>query len=318
MKHINLLKYKIFSKFNNLSRLINIKISKIRPSSYPYLSGDTFRLMSDFIIETEKDLITFVGGNSEGRRIIFMSASFIDSFGIKKILIYLESLNATHLKNATLIIHNGDRIPKMESLKILAKFFNKIFSVNLIEEYKNIYPIPIGIENLHYLKNGSLNYFQDYKKHKFEKKINKDYVVFSCFNINTNYEIRSQVRNALNKSRFTKIFTSLSTSNYYHGLARSLFSISPPGNGMDCHRTWEAIYFESVPVILSGTLHQELIKNLPIISVNSYSEFLKKSDEELIDIYYKLMKNKNTDMAYFDFWARKIKNQIIPIQNITE
>jgi hypothetical protein len=32
-------------------------------------------------------------------------------------------------------------------------------------------------------------------------------------------------------------------------LSNSQFVLSPPGNGADCHRTWEAIYLGAIPIV---------------------------------------------------------------------
>ena len=47
------------------------------------------------------------------------------------------------------------------------------------------------------------------------------------------------------------------------------FILSPPGTGIDCHRTWEAVLVGVIPIVLSSTLN-ELYYDLPIVVVDTY------------------------------------------------
>jgi hypothetical protein len=55
--------------------------------------------------------------------------------------------------------------------------------------------------------------------------------------------------------------------------------LSPRGYGMDCHRTWEALYLDVIPIIWHSTL-DSLYQNLPVIIIKDWSdineEFLRK------------------------------------------
>ena len=48
--------------------------------------------------------------------------------------------------------------------------------------------------------------------------------------------------------------------------------MSPPGNGVDCHRTWEAIALGAVPVVLRSALASTLVDAAPIVAVTSWEE----------------------------------------------
>jgi hypothetical protein len=60
--------------------------------------------------------------------------------------------------------------------------------------------------------------------------------------------------------------------------------LSPPGNGIDCHRTWEALYLHIIPIVWHSTL-DSLYENLPIIIINDLNEineeFLRKKLHEI-------------------------------------
>ncbi len=60
--------------------------------------------------------------------------------------------------------------------------------------------------------------------------------------------------------------------------------LSPSGGGPDCHRTWEALYLDAIPIVWHSTL-DSLYTNLPIIVIKDWSEineeFLRKKLYEI-------------------------------------
>jgi hypothetical protein len=59
---------------------------------------------------------------------------------------------------------------------------------------------------------------------------------------------------------------------YLRGLARSYFTVSPRGNGIDCHRTWEALYLRSIPIVTRSAI-TERHRDLPLIVLDDWAEF---------------------------------------------
>ena len=83
------------------------------------------------------------------------------------------------------------------------------------------------------------------------------------------------------------------------------FVISPHGGGLDCHRTWEAIYLGCVPVVLRSSLSEEFTTNLPILAVDHWSDFFNLSGEQKL-IAYKQLRNRSTKLAFADEWRRRL------------
>jgi hypothetical protein len=301
------IKFKIKQKLVNYFGLNKTSLTSIRPSSYPFISGDTFRSISDYVIESKVDLKNFChnGYNNPRIKIVFLSAGLISQLQEKNLLYSFQSFGSL---DKVLVIHNGDYLPDDSFLIEIATIFSKVFCVNTQQLKNNIYPIPIGLENLHYIKNGITSNFFKYKNLDIQEKIKKKNLIFSSFNLDTNVSIRKRVFKDLNCSRFKLKNDFISHDEYLRKLSESFFCISPPGNGFDCHRTWEAIYLGAVPVVLKGFLAQEFIKSLPIIEVQSYEDFLSKSDKELLGMYTFVKDNKKSDMAYFYYWQNLISN----------
>jgi hypothetical protein len=92
----------------------------------------------------------------------------------------------------------------------------------------------------------------------------------------------------------TRIDTWKMTANY-------AFVLSPYGNGMDCHRTWEALLLGSIPIIKTDALGA-LFKDLPVLIVQNWSDI----NQELLDNTIELFKNKEFNYAKLtlNYWNK--------------
>ena len=73
-----------------------------------------------------------------------------------------------------------------------------------------------------------------------------------------------------------------------HG--RYAFVISPPGHGMDCHRTWEALALGCIPITLAPTGSPEgwcnpLFKGLPVVVVRRWEEVTEEALHKWRDMH---------------------------------
>jgi hypothetical protein len=85
-------------------------------------------------------------------------------------------------------------------------------------------------------------------------------------------------------------------------MSKCKFVISPPGNGIDCHRTWESLYMGCIPVVIKNDIYKNW--NLPIIQLNDYSELTNDILDSFID------KDFNYDMLYMNYWEKIIKESL--------
>ena len=73
------------------------------------------------------------------------------------------------------------------------------------------------------------------------------------------------------------------TANW-NQISNFAFVISPAGNGIDCHRTWEALCLGSIPIIKRKGNFETLFRGLPVLFVNEWSDItetlLRKTIEE--------------------------------------
>jgi hypothetical protein len=94
------------------------------------------------------------------------------------------------------------------------------------------------------------------------------------------------------------------TANWLN-ITNFTFVLSPFGNGMDCHRTWETLCLGSIPIIRANNF-KELFEDLPVLIVNDWSEI----NQDLLN--NTIIKFKNTHFNYdklkLDYWINKIKS----------
>jgi hypothetical protein len=83
------------------------------------------------------------------------------------------------------------------------------------------------------------------------------------------------------------------------------FVLSPFGNGMDCHRTWESICLGSVPIVKAPNF-RKLFEDLPVLIVNNWSDITQELLENTIQDFK--TKTFNYDKIKLNYWVSKINN----------
>jgi hypothetical protein len=78
--------------------------------------------------------------------------------------------------------------------------------------------------------------------------------------------------------------------NYYRSISNAKYVLSPEGNGIDCHRTYEALLAGCVPIVEDNPLIREKYTELPVLYTKDYSDLaedtLQKKWEMMLDTKY--------------------------------
>jgi hypothetical protein len=86
------------------------------------------------------------------------------------------------------------------------------------------------------------------------------------------------------------------------------FVISPRGNGIDCHRTWELFLAGCIVITKTSSLDDMFITNLlPVVILKDWSELnCDDLDKKLEEWYQKYIQYTSIDNIYpkmdFDYW----------------
>jgi len=83
------------------------------------------------------------------------------------------------------------------------------------------------------------------------------------------------------------------------------FVASPHGNGLDCHRTWEALCLGCIPIVKTSIL-DELYVDLPVLIVKEWSNVSQKLLDETI-VKFKNM-TFNYEKLTLNYWKNKINS----------
>jgi hypothetical protein len=83
------------------------------------------------------------------------------------------------------------------------------------------------------------------------------------------------------------------------------FVLSPHGNGLDCHRTWEALCLGCIPIVKKSVI-DHLYEGLPVLIVDDWKEVtLTLLQETVTDFSTKTFQYSKLTL---DYWVEKIKS----------
>lgn len=267
-----------------------------REPAYPYVSGDGFRAFADHIFdETKKklDVSAIKSGDT-----IFIKGDMLRRFCMR----YQKTIKVPYI----LICHNSDENINATYVSYFDHpYLLACFAQNVDCDHPKLIPIPIGIQNRYNGRYGNPGLIE--KALRKTKGVERKYVV--CVNF-ANHFGRDYVLEKLEKLSNVIVYgvdqMQLGRKGYYSylcDLAEYQFVPSPFGNGRDCHRTWEALYMGSVPIVQSSYLNP-MYENLPIIVVDDWADL---SDEYLRETFDQLSsKTYNMDKLFMPYWINYI------------
>lgn len=268
---------------------------KERSSSYPYLSGDTWRFFCDWVLTEEEG---FDPKKVKRGDTIFVEYGRLKRFSrnyLKKIKhpFILITPNAENGSDGPL---PGPFTKLATSKKIAAWFLQNIDCA----PNKKLIPLPIGLANRIW-DHGDIEKLNQFIPIKQEKP---EIFAYVNFMVGTNLSRRGPCFEYFQQKSWVNVVSPKPFERYLEDLTKTVFVISPPGNGLDCHRTWEALLMNCYPVVMSTTLNP-LYENLPVVIVQNWSEvteeFLQKKMEEFQS------RTWSKEKLYADYWFQKVK-----------
>ncbi len=266
----------------------------IRPSSEPFISGDSFRKIANLV--WEKSTSHFELEDVKHGYVIFCEAELVSELETQ----ILSKLDVS----ITLILGNSDQNHD-DSYSYLNANPNieRIFAQNLVAEIDGFYPLPIGLENAWHANHGNISSFKRLSKVKLDRKSR----IMWTFSIHTNIAARSEAALDLLRITFADKFGAISSEDHRKLLLVYSFVASPPGNGLDTHRTWEAMYLGCVPIVLRSYMTEYFEKlGLPIWVIDTYSELDSFNQHDLAQKYEELKPRFDNRALWFDYWAKAI------------
>ena len=256
-------------ELTRIYRGIRRRVNRGKPlDSFPFLSGDSYLYSCEFYFRSGGlRKVPSMQGRNQKHNSLFVKVGDLDSF-----ILFLEENSNTHFSDFTLVLHNGDDAIPKDSLEALSFRFKRILAVNLLEETRICSPIPIGLENRNYFTNGIPTDFKKLLDSGLSATEDRTIMILEAFSVGTNRLEREACHRIASQLGATRL-SGATPVNYRKALSESKFVLSPAGNGFDCHRTWEALYLGSIPIVKRA--HWPFInKPLPVLIIDEWEDLL--------------------------------------------
>lgn len=214
-------------------------------------------------------------------------------------------------KKIILIIANSDYTVDDNTLINCPENVEHIFATNTTCYNDRVTPIPIGveIEELttrpgHGMINDGIFEKKPYLLGEIKSEINHiNNKIYCNFNINTNVNIRKPLLDFCINNQNYYVNGGLSYGGFVNEVNSNIATLSPRGNGIECIRTYEVLYLNSIPIVFGDAneykaINEKIYKNLPIVFLNNYDELnnfsyieqkiseVKNNSKETLDYYY--------------------------------
>ena len=237
----------------------------------------------------EKNNVNNINEINKERLIFITKIEYLNEF-YNKIVKFLKS-------KFVLITHYGDFNSgvhdKLLNHPLLIKWYGQNMSVISCKTQG----IPIGLENEYWKRTNNLILKKNCNN-------NKENLLYLNFSLRTHRK-RYRIMKSLKRKGFKKN-DKLPWNKYIEDLSTHKFCISPRGNGVDCHRTWECLYLGVIPIV-EKSVQMEYFNDLPILFVDNYDNI----SVEFLNQKYDEFKNKsfNLDKLSLSYWITKINNE---------
>lgn len=199
-----------------------------------------------------------------------------------------------------LITHHSDYPITEEMFVLKPKCIKKWFALNPVYHHPDLIPLPLGLKTHagYYVEPQYMTEWFAYNISRL-RQIPKTENIYCNWNT-TNLE-RNKIKAQLDDRGIAYTYdTSLPFNSYIERMSKHKFVISPPGNGIDCHRTWEALYVGSIPIVIKNKIY-DTWADLPILQVEDYKQITQEMLDEFSTRTFDLTK------LTIEYWKSVIK-----------
>jgi hypothetical protein len=91
----------------------------------------------------------------------------------------------------------------------------------------------------------------------------------------------------------------------WNNMIQHKYVISPHGNGLDCHRTWEALALGCIPIVRTSSL-DPMFNGLPVLIVKEWSDVTAEVLDSFVPDY------SCVDKLKINYWNTIINGKLVP------
>jgi hypothetical protein len=279
----------------SLSRSAAIRLNKFRfreRNNSPFISGDSIASLTDYYVYGK-----FGNENLDIEKLMTSNSIFVNS---DKLCRLVREITNKPVKTKVLITGNGDF--NFTKKYILPKSFNLwLCQNNAMPKSKNIFTLPIGIENL---RLGRLGQQKWYTRHNASAI--KDKILVPPMSP-TNIQRLDVINFAVKNPTLFAVYTQYLHETSYFELTRNYrFVLCCEGNGFENHRIWETLYQGSFPILINSKWADSLrYLKLPLLIVDSLKELSRYKLQKFLSSNIDF-EPKNLPQLWIPFWREFI------------
>lgn len=133
-------------------------------------------------------------------------------------------------------------------------------------------------------------------------------LIYAHFTMNNDaYGQRAACLRAIPPNLLHHVLNGTTRTQCWRNMAQHAFVLCPAGNGLDCHRTWEAMALSCIPIMLRYPNFSELYDGLPVLLVDDWADVsLELLDSTLADFAGRKWDNGKLSSHYWFDQLRKI------------
>ena len=173
------------------------------------------------------------------------------------------------------------------------------FAQNCRLNHPKVTPIPIGLANANW-PHGNLDVFHRARRRAPTRR----QLLFCSHSLTTNSKRASKTISII-KNGFTAYDRAFEYPDYLSMLASSFYVASPEGNGMDCHRTWEALYCGAIPVVDKAAFYDSF-EGLPILQTEDWSSVTR----DVLISHLENIGSVVTEKLRMTYWAQQVEKSL--------
>ena len=259
-----------------------------------FINGENLKQICDIVVDQNT---VGLKRNYKNKDIIFCKTDFIE-------IVFNEVKN--NKDTYTLITHQADYEINERIFNYKPKNIINWYAQNVNYKHENLIPIPIGLENHEGPSKGAyidLNVLQQYD---INEKYIKNNLLYTNFNIQ-NHADRIKWYNQIKNLNLNTIESKLNFFDYTNDLKNSYFCASPRGNGIDCHRTWESLYYDCIPIVQKHFIYDSF--DAPIIQIEKSSDLTHDLLNNLKLKYESKIIKFDKNLLTLNYWKEKIKHK---------
>jgi hypothetical protein len=220
---------------------------------------------------------------------------------------FFTNINPRIESNYVLITHNGDENITEEYLPFITTTIKHWFAQNCLITHPNITPIPIGLENKWYYLHGIPRYYRKLRN----KSVGKVAKILHKFSVSTNPAKREAALEVLEAHPLADTYVDWRESwSYLNTVNTYAYVASPEGNGHDCHRTWEAMYLGTIPILERSVMSEYFYSlGLPIVLIEDWKTLSDWDEGKLSSLCSSNTARFSCRALWAEYWIELIESE---------